>query len=190
MSIVIYLGCDVKEYEEKSEEFIHQALSSEKLKCELCLQAMSRHSSYERGIRETGQKISITVVWCSKCRKWHALIPDFLLPRKHYSGNEIEGVIIDSATLPVNQIDTEASESTVRRWIRQVGDSVRQAVSRLKYLFGRAAQTVSEIAIDTGHCYSELEQILEMAPGAIKYSGNKFGQANIWLSTSVPPMHI
>ena len=112
------------------------------------------------------------------------MLPDFLLPRKHYSGNEIESVIIDSETLPANQIETEASEATVKRWIKQIGERIKRAVSQLKYLFGRAGQAVSEAAIDAGHCYSELEQILDMAPQAVKYSGNKLGLANIWLGTN------
>jgi len=148
---------------------------------------MARHSSYTRGIKEIGQSIKVTIVWCSACEDWHALLPDFLLPYKHYSGNEIEGVIIDSTTeptVPVIQIETAASESTVRRWINQIGDSIRGAVSMLKFLFGRAGQAVSEAAIEAGSGYSELEQILEMAPSAVKHSGNKLGLANIWLGTN------
>jgi len=184
MSIVIYLGRNIKEYENKSEEIIAQAISEGRIRCELCLESMRRHSSYERGIRETRQSITITMVWCSKCKNWHALLPDFLLPHKHYSGNEVESVIIDSESVPVNQIETQASEPTVRRWIRQIGDRIRQAVGILKYLFRRLGQAVSEAVIDAGPVYSELEQLLEMAPHAAKYSGNKLGLANLWLGTS------
>jgi len=183
MSIVLFLGRNVKEYDDNSEETINRLVSEGAIRCESCLQPMTRHSSYERGIKETGQRITITMVWCSKCRKWHALLPDFLLPKKHYSGNEIEGVLIDSAALPVNQVETEASESTVRRWVKQISEKIKQAVGILKYLFRRAGQAVSEAAIDTGLVYSELEQVLEMAPSDAKYSGNKLGLANLWLGT-------
>ena len=181
MAIVTYLGRTVKEYEKISEEIIKQGISEGRFRCEKCLRPMSRHSSYVRGIRETGEEITIIMVWCGKCRNWHALLPDFLLPRKHYSGNEIESVIIDSATESVSRIDTEASESTVRRWIKQIGGRIRDAVGKLKYIFRRDGQAVSEAAIDAGHCYSELEQILEMAPRSVKCSGNKLGLANMWL---------
>jgi len=124
------------------------------------------------------------VIWCRRCKIWHALLPDFLLRNKHYSGNEIESVIIDSETTPAIQIETDASEATVRRWIEQVGDSIREAISKLKLLFGQAGQAVCEIKIDAGHCYSELEQVLEMPKEKIKYSGNKLGLANIWLRRS------
>ena len=183
MSIVLFLGQNVKEYSNNSEEMVKQLISEGAIRCETCLLPMSRHSSYERGIKETGQRIMVTVVWCSKCKVWHALLPDFLLPNKHYSGNEIESVIIDSASNPVLQIETEASEATARRWAKQVGERVRRAVGILKFLFRRAGQAVSEAAINEGPCYSELEQALEMAPSPIKYSGNKLGLANLWLGT-------
>ena len=187
MPIVMYLGRNIKEYGEQSEEIIAEALSEEKLQCPICLRPMARHSRYTRGIRETGQKIAITVVWCSKCRDWHALLPDFLLPQKHYSGNEIESVIIDSGSMGISELETEASESTVRRWIRQVGERIRQASGILKHLFRQAGVPLSEAAIEAGHCYSELEQILGMAPQAVRSSGNKLGLANMWLRTNAPP---
>ena len=190
MTIVLFLGQNVKEYINSSKNTIKQLLSNGAIVCELCLEPMAYHSSYIRGIKETSQKITILVVWCNKCKKWHALLPDFLLPRKHYSGNEIESVIIDSATVPVDHIETEASEVTVRRWIKQIGEKIRQAVSILKIHFGRAGQAVSEIAVDAGPGYNELEQLLEMAPSALKYSGNKLGLANLWLGTNNIPIYI
>ena len=190
MPIVIHLGRDVKEYREKSEKIILQAIAESRFGCEFCLRPMTRHSNYDRRIKETGQSLTITVIWCKACKNYHALLPDFLLPRKHYSANEIEGVIIDSGTLPINQIDTEASESTVRRWLQQIVERIKQAVGILKYLFGRAGQAVGETAIDAGHCYSELEQVLEKAPREVRYSGNKLGLANLWLGTNETVVHI
>jgi len=182
MAIVIFSGRNVKEYESKNEEIVKALISDGFILCDLCLKPMSIHSHYPRGIKETGEEITITMVWCSKCRTWHALIPDFLLPNKHYSANEIEGVIIENCeSVPVNQIETDASESTVKRWIKHVGESIKRAISILKYQFGKEREGISEVAIDTGPCYSELEDILEMAPAHLKYSGNKLGLANLWL---------
>jgi len=184
------LGDNFKMYCEKSEWLIEQALIEGRLKCEACLNPMTRHSKYPRTIKETGQSITLTVVWCRKCRDWHSLQPDFLLPCKHYSGNEIEGVIIDSATEPTNMISTAASESTVRRWIRHVSEGITQAVGILKSRFGRDGRAVSEVAIDAGQPYDELEQLLEMAPAKLKCSGNKLGLANMWLGASSAPAYI
>ena len=183
MSIVLFLGSDVNEYEEKSDGIIKRAISEGEILCELCLRRMAVHSHYTREIKETGEKITITMVWCRKCRNWHALLPDFLLPRKHYSGNEIEIVIIDGGTMSVDKIDTMASESTVRRWLKQICERIEQAVGKLKYHFGRNGQAVNEVAIDAGYCFNDLEQVLTMAPSVVKRSGNKLGLANIWLGT-------
>ena len=189
-SIIMFLGRDINEYEEESLERIKLAISSGKLLCEKCLRPLAVHSSYLRGIKETVATIRIIMVWCRKCRKWHAVLPDFLLPNKHYSGNEIESVIIDGATKPANQIDTKASELTVKRWLKQIGERIVQAIGKLKYHFGREGQAVCEVEIDAGYCYSELEQVLEMAPSAVKWSGNKLGLANIWLRTCKVSVYI
>ena len=103
MPIVMYLGRSVNEYRENSDGIISQAISEGKILCALCLKQMRRHSTYDREVKETGEVITITVVWCRKCEKWHSLLPDFLLPNKHYSGNEIESVIIDSGEGPLSQ---------------------------------------------------------------------------------------
>jgi hypothetical protein len=177
----MYFGRTVKEYNETAEKKIKQILEEGRIRCENCTQPMKRHSSYIRGIKETGQKVAITVIYCKACKKYHVLLPDFLLPYKQYSGNEIESVIIDSATLPTIEIETAASESTVRRWITQIGERLKMAMGILKYLFMQMGQIISEIMIEVGHTYSELEQVLEMAPENVKYSGNRLGLANIWL---------
>lgn len=190
MPIVLYLGGNIKEYETKSEGIIKQAISEGRIRCEICLQPMAIHSHYSRGIKEAGQRIAIAIVWCEKCGKFHALLPDFLLPHKHYSGNEVEYVVIEGATEPVKLIDTAASESTVRRWLKQAGERIVQAVGILKVLFGHGGHAASEVIIEPGPPYSELEQALEMAPCRIKCSGNKLGMANIWLGTNRVPAYI
>ena len=181
MPIVLHLGRSVKEYIECGEEIVKQLIKDGLICCETCTEPMGRHSSYERGIKETGERIEITVARCGRCERGHALLPDFILPNKHYSGNEIESVIIDSGEMPVSHIETKASESTVKRWIRQIGERVERAVSMTKALFSQMGRAISEIAIDAGTGYAELEQVLEMAPEQVKHSGNKLGLANLWL---------
>lgn len=186
MSIVMFLGRDVNDYREICENIIAQKIKDGDIRCEHCTNAMKVHSNYTRTIKETGEKIVITMVWCRKCKNWHALTPDFLLPRKHYSGNEIEGVIIESTTLDgeavqVSKIYTDACESTVWRWIRQTGERIKGAISVLKGIFSEKGWAVSEINIDAKTDYGELEQVLLMAQADAKHSGNKLGLANIWL---------
>jgi len=190
MPIVLYLGRSVKEYREKSEGIINKLLKTNALQCEFCLNPMKRHSSYTRGIKETGEELPIIIIRCKPCRNGHALLPDFLLPRKHYSGNEIESVLIDGAAMPVDEIETEASEPTVRRWLAQVSESVKGACGIIKYLFKCAGKAISELKITAGTPYNELEQILEMAPEPLKSSGNKLGLANIWIGTNAVRAYI
>jgi hypothetical protein len=190
MPIVLYLGANIKDYEIKSKDIIKEGVDGGRFRCALCLYPMTIHSHYGRGIKETGDRITITVVWCSMCRKWHALLPDFLLPHKHYSGNEVEYVVIECATEPVDRIDTTASESTVRRWIKQAEERIVQAVGILKILFGQCGHAASEVTIEPGLPYDELEQALEKAPYDIRCSGNKLGMANIWLGSNMVPVYI
>ena len=184
MPIVLYLGRSVKEYKEKSEELIKILLKENALQCELCIKPMKYHSSYTRRIKETGEELSIIIVRCRPCKNGHALLPDFLLPRKHYSGNEIESVLIESAAMAVDKIETEASEPTVRRWIKEINESVKKVCGIIKYLFKCAGEAISELKIRASTPYGELEQILEMAPKPQKSSGNKLGLANIWIGTN------
>jgi hypothetical protein len=190
MPIVLYLGADIKDYEIKSKDIIKRGVDDGRFRCALCLDPMAIHSHYERGIKETGEWITITIVWCERCGEYHALLPDFLLPHKHYSGNEVEYVIIECATEPVDRIDTAASESTVRRWIKQAGERIVQAVGILKILFGQGGHAASEVIIELGTPYGELEQVLEKAPNDIRCSGNKLGMANIWLGSNMVPAYI
>jgi len=189
MSIVIFLGKDVNEYNEKSLEIIENAINNKNLLCEYKLTPLKIHLHYTRKIKLGANKlkkakIEIYFLICKECERQHghALLPDFLSPYKQYSADEIESVIIDSATQPVNEIDTEASESTVKRWIKQVGGRIVRAISVLKANFMELGRVITEVMITPGHCYSELEQLLEMAPDTLKYGGNKLGLANIWIS--------
>jgi hypothetical protein len=201
MSIILYLGHDVKEYNAKSEKskieseegseesetqseiIINKLLEEGKLLCDICLEPLKRHSNYTRGIRETGETLEITYVFCKDCKHGHALLPDFILRYKQYSGNEIESVLIDSKNQAAKEIATKASESTIKRWIKGVGDSVKKAVSILKSIFMEFGKKISETQLDAGFCYDELEQMMDMAPETVtvKYSGNKLGWANLWL---------
>jgi len=190
MPIVMYLGKNIKEYREKSKEIIDEALSNREVLCEFCLKEMLYHSNYNRNIKETGEKLTIIMVGCRRCDNWHSLQPDFLLPYKHYSGNEIENVIIESISEPIISIETMASLSTVIRWIEQIGERIVGTIGKLKMLFKQMGAVISEIVISPGHCYSELEQTLELAPTNLKYSGNNLGLANIWLRKTEMPMFI
>ena len=187
MSIILFLGKDVNEYIKKSSEKIKKKLDNEEILCDRCLALMKYYIIYPRKIKETGEKIDITFVICTKCKPRHgsALLPDFLLPYKQYSAHTIEDVIKENAEneqRPIKEIDTPASEPTVRRWIKQIGGRITMAVSKIKSIFIEKKRIISEINLEPGHCYNELKQLLKSAPVMQKHSGNKLGLANIWLS--------
>jgi F0F1-type ATP synthase membrane subunit b/b' len=187
MSIVLFLGADVNEYRKKSQDIITKAIAEGQMRCEHCNQPLNRHSSYTRGIKETGEQIEIIIVSCKNCKDAgqhkhsHALLPDFILPRKHYSAYEIEKVIGQHASQPVSDIDTEASESTVRRWIEEMEQKMQRAINSIKWQFIEMKATVSEIRSEAKTRYEELVDLLKAAPKQPQSSNSQLGLANLWL---------
>lgn len=58
-----------------------------------------------------------------------------MLPSKHYSAPEIEGVMAAfEAGVPVNSVETGAEESTLRRWKRQFRTVIPVLCSKLEAL--------------------------------------------------------
>ena len=70
----------------------------------------------------------VHILICHKCKKSKSVLPDFLLPNKHYSADEIESVLLQAIDTAVYDIDTPASVSTVRRWLDEMdGESGKLA---------------------------------------------------------------
>jgi hypothetical protein len=155
------------------------------------LSPLKYQSSYTRKIRETGEKITIIIVRCPrKCEKGQALLPDFVSPYKQYSLNEIEKVMNASENTRVSDIDTKASEATVRRWINQAGQRIIAGISVIKAIFVEAGAAVSELRLDAGGGITAMKKLLGNAPKRVKHSGSTLGLANLWLMTRAPPIHI
>jgi hypothetical protein len=153
--------------------------------------AQSIHSYYERGVKETGDRIGIPVLRCkSKCEKGQAVLPDFISKHKHYSLYEIEKVVSLAQTENKKTIATEASESTILRWIRQVGERITAATSVVKAAFACMGAAVSELALDKRGGFAGLESLLDMAPRRVRHSGTTLGLANLWLMMHPPPIYI
>jgi hypothetical protein len=58
---------------------------------------------------------------CDACKKYPALIPEFIMPHKHYKAEVIEGVIAESEEgKAIEHLGGYAADiSTMRRWVRQ-----------------------------------------------------------------------
>jgi thioredoxin-like negative regulator of GroEL len=109
------------------------------------------------------------------------LLPDFILPRKHYGAHEIEKVITHQATQPVSEIDTAASESSVRRWVKEIGQGIQRAINNIKWQLIQMGAAVSEIRSQARTQYEELVALLEAAPRQPLSGGGYLGLANLWL---------
>jgi hypothetical protein len=142
---------------------------------------MAVHDSYPRTIKETGEKIRIYRLICYECNDTIAVLPDFLMPYKQYSANEIEAVIIDAETTGVYDIETKASVYTVRRWIKTIGDQITEWISKFKALIIKTTgKTVSEIILLGLTPTEQLKTLSEYLP-KIKTCGNILGFACIYI---------
>ena len=90
--------------------------------CPLCGGELTVHSSHQRHcIDDNGQRHDgwIVQVHCSACNKYPSLIPDFIMPYKHYKTAVIEAAIRASEEGCLGLSSCPADESTVRRWANQ-----------------------------------------------------------------------
>jgi len=178
MLIIAYLGTSVKEYLEKAQGMV-AGLG-------MCCpkhpeKRMAFHDTYPRTIKETGEKIDIQRLICYECRSTIAILPDFLLPNKHYSANEIESVILQSeAGSSVYDIDTAAAVCTVRRWLSGIPEKLTEQVSKLKSLaIENYACPISEVTHKDLSLMEQIRHISQRLP-KIRYSGNLLGYAGIY----------
>ena len=129
MSIIAFLGKDVNEYLAnylsllESMEFFCKNHPGHRL---------AYHGTYTRSIKETGEVIPIQRLICYECKKAKtggstSILPDFLKTKKQYSATEINSVIEQSnAGKTPYDIDSKASVSTVRRWLREISTQDRK----------------------------------------------------------------
>jgi len=129
MSIIASLGKGVKEY---LASYL-SLLENMEFFCEKHPgQRLAYHGTYTRSVKETGEEIPIQRLICYECKKAKtggtiSVLPDFIKPRKQYSGVEINSVIEQSSAgkNPYN-VDSTASVSTIRRWLREISTQDRE----------------------------------------------------------------
>ena len=191
MPIITHICDSVKEYIENSKVLIRKIVAEGQIKCNVCMEPLEIHSTYVRGVKETGDRIEIVILRCkSGCEKGKALLPDFISPYKHYSIYEIEKVVSRAQTTKVSNIVTDVSESTIYRWINQIGERATAAISIVKAMFVCMGAAVSELSLDERGRFAELESLLDKAPKCVRHSGTTLGLANLWLGTRSPPAYI
>lgn len=187
--LMAYLGSDVDDYKANGQKRV-EAL---RLFCSHHPEQELKYlGSYSRGVKELGEKIDIYRFECPLCeatgiRSTTSILPDFLIPYKHYSANEIESVILESEDgISVSQIDTSASESTVHRWLGEYISAMKQWVNTLRIkVYEQMQRSISEIVLAELSLTAQLHTVLDLLP-KIKYSGNILGRALIRLPELIP----
>ena len=87
------------------------------IKCPDCGNSVGMHGTYKRKVIFTEfdvQTVNIIQVRCKKCKNVHAVIPDFILPKKQYNSETIR------KTIEGKDFECVADDSTIRRWKQQV----------------------------------------------------------------------
>lgn len=179
--IIAYLGRNVKEYRRNCLKF----LEGLELICPKCGGGTSFHDSYDRHVHmgEEIEWITLSRVICVKCGKTHAIIPDFIRPYKHYSACDSELVLRDQEDgMPLEEIETAASTSTLRRWVEEFKHRGRQAAGALRsILYRHYGKFVNEFEAAGAKIMSIIERMLEILP-EVKSSHLAIGEANMWLT--------
>jgi len=155
--------------------------------CALCGGLLKYHRSYPRHIQDAESKREngwVAQAHCAGCNKYPALIPEFIMPYKHYEAKVIESVIAASEKgANVEYLGGCAAEvSTMRRWVRQFKRRGAQAVgwllSILSDLYNRH---VSSLMLQNRTLLKQLARLLREFPKAKKVS--VIGRTNIILTT-------
>jgi hypothetical protein len=182
--ILAYLGKNVKEYREKSLRYLNDMI----IQCPTCGSSTTYHDSYDRHVHigEIVEWLIFYRVKCVQCDKTHAIIPDFVSPRKHYSTCDIEFAINETeAGIPIEQVDTAASISTLRRWHNEFIEKVAQTIGALRGLLYRLYErTINELELKGLQEFAKLEKILARFP-QINSSNLIIGETNIWLTNHI-----
>jgi len=177
---VSYLGKNISEYRKNA----LRILCSSNPCCPVCGNKMKYYSFYKRHVHigKIVEWIKIYRFECTVCNRTHAIIPDFISPRKHYSACDIELTLRDAQdSTPVDEIETEASVSTVKRWVMEFRGKVNQAVGTLRsLLYTLFNKTIGEISLFGLQSFELISKILQEFP-TIENSGLVIGESNIWL---------
>lgn len=187
--IIAYLGRNVKDYRENFLRYLEDL----ELICPGCGNGTVFHATYKRHvhIEETVEWLIIQRVICKECKGTHAVIPDFIRPYKHYSACDSEMFLRDIDNgIPVEQVETGASVSTLRRWVAEFQEKSHQATGALKaLLFKLYNKAVNELELYGLKLFETLERILKEFP-EIESNNLVIGDTNIWFTSNMAGMFV
>ena len=178
MSIIAFLGNDITDYQSNSATYL-EALH---FYCPEHGIELTNHAKYDRHVKDLNADISIQRLGCphNNCNFTQSILPDFLQPYKHYSTHEISFVLIEAeAEVCALAIETEASISTVRRWISEYQPILDEKISQLKaVIFQKVKIVVNETTLSSKQPMESIQRLLKLLP-AINRS-NTLGAAFIY----------
>jgi len=185
MPSIAFLGNDITDYQSNSAEYIDALL----FYCPKHGLKLTHHSKYVRRVKEQNVDISIQRLGCPdpNCNYTCSILPDFLQPYKHYSAKEIGFVLIEAESrVEALAIDTEASISTVRRWISEYQSILDEKISQLKTIILQVAKIImNETTLTSTQPMETIERLLKLLP-AIRRS-NTLGAAFIYMNALAIP---
>jgi hypothetical protein len=183
--IVVDCEPNCKSYHEKIEEILDM-LSRAVLICPICRHALVLHSRYDRQVIEGDgnvEHISVYVAKCERCGKFQSLLPSFVMPYKHYSGNVIEAVLNHAEGADSKKSICPADDSTMRRWKKQFQERGNAAVGWLQSLAWELCQKALSIIILQGlSILRQIERLLWEIDGKSTSSVSIIGRANRYLT--------
>jgi hypothetical protein len=185
MPIIAFLGNDITDYQANSAKYLENL----HFYCPEHGLELTSHAEYDRHVKDYNAVISILRLGCplENCHYTRAVLPDFLQPYKHYSAHEIASVLIETESdVCALAIETEASISTVRRWISQYQPILDEKISQLKAaIFQISKRVVDEMALPFRQPMETIQRLLSLLP-AINRT-NTLGAAFIYANALAIP---
>ena len=139
----------------------------------------SRHFLDEKGDRHDGW---VAQCCCKTCKKYPSLIPDFIMPYKHYEAAVIESAILEvgeNGSLGLNSCP--ADDSTVRRWVNQFQESGARAVGwLLGIIYTLFGEYLSALELQDKGLLKQLALLMRKFPNP--GSGGIIGRVNVILT--------
>ena len=163
----------------------YKLFSSGNVLCPVCHGSMTLHGSYERNIIDTAGDLHkgwIAQGYCGVCKKYHSIIPSFIMPYKQYSAEVVEKAILEHEELgSINNSSCQADESTIYRWINQFKERGASAVGWLiSMLYSIYDQHISVLELRKEGMLKRLDRLTQrLLP--IK-TGRIIGRTNIILT--------
>ncbi|MFT9497992.1 DUF6431 domain-containing protein [Anaerosolibacter sp.] len=168
-------------------------MSQKDFVCPKCEGSTHFHGFYERKLKFADSVIVTTIarVKCTFCNATHAVLPDFISPRKHYSAAEVEDVIVDKENgTPDEHIDSSASVSTIKRWLKAFNSKAPNILGALQsILFSLYGVIASAISISTLSWLSRIKDIINQFPD-IECSNMILSKTNLWILSHFQDIYI